>query len=88
MVAKRQGKDPEALKVPPPPPELHYILPLFHRLSARRPMEQGVALPVPFSEIEARMRLERRHLKAWELDALEILDAAYLQSVHKPSGGA
>lgn len=67
--------------MPPQPPELHFILPLFYRLSARRSFEQGVPLAIRHSEIEALLRLERVQLKPWELDALEILDGAWLASV-------
>lgn len=59
------------------------MLPVWRRLSARRPYEQGVALPIRHSEIEAFCRLSGTRLRPWEVEVIEILDTAWLAAQHQ-----
>ena len=71
----------ELLDLPPRPPELHLVLPLFHHLSARRPMEQGVPLPIRDSEIEAYCRIAGLRLSHADLEWLYTLDREWLTAM-------
>lgn len=83
LAAKRAGEDPPELKIPEPPPELHTVLPLFQRLTARRPYEQGIPLSIPYREIEALCNLEGRKLQRWEIECIDLLDTIFLKVAAK-----
>jgi hypothetical protein len=84
LKAKELGVDPPELKdLPDQPPELHTVLPLFRRLSARRPYEQGIPLPIKHSEMLALIQVEGRRAGRWEIEAIELLDTIFLSEQSK-----
>jgi hypothetical protein len=85
--AKRSGAIVPELDLPPPPPELHFVLPVYYELAARRPYEQGVPLPITHMEIWAYCQLTRTRLREWELEAVKLLDRLWLTAMRKASAG-
>lgn len=79
--AQRQGRKVPQLQIPPMPPMLHFVFPVFRQLSIRRPFTQGHPLPVPPSEIQAWCVLNQCRLKAWELELFDILDTTWLEAM-------
>jgi len=71
------------LDIPPAPPELHFVLPAFYELGARRPYESGTPLPISHMEIWSWCQLTRTTLKDWELEALKHLDRLWLSAMRK-----
>jgi len=70
------------------------LLDLFVRLNAKRRrqvvvgLEKAVELPEPITsmELDAHLRLHRRELTPWEVEAIELMDLAYREESAKLRG--
>jgi hypothetical protein len=71
---------PTALRTPPAPASLAYLLQWFAELASAR--AGGLAEPPPlgWQELHAWCTLTLRELKPWEAQALRALDTAWLQA--------
>lgn len=76
-------KPKELADLPPMPPFLRQVFPIFVDLSLTRDYEQGVPLPIKNREILAWAELRSRKLTDFTLRMLKILDAAWLKVMNK-----
>ena len=79
--AKDQGAPREVwadLETPKAPVELHFVLPMFRRLSATRPYTEAGPLAIPDSAILVYGQLRQQPVRPEDVELLEILDAEWL----------
>lgn len=78
-VERQSGQTPDALNVGEVPEDADYLWRWFCRLSSRRQGGMGPA-PIAWPQIESFFRLLRIKPDAWELQAIELLDNAWLNA--------
>ena len=87
IVCRQTGKIPEEYVFPDCPEQLAYLWQLFLQLSRTRGNTGYGLLPLSLVEIEAWTRLMCCPILPWELQAMLLLDSAYMASqvVAKPT---
>lgn len=78
-VARRTGRRPALLEVPPLPHEAAHVWAWFVDLHASRPPDQ----PLGFTEIGAWARLAGEDPAPWEVAALRALDRAWAEETRQ-----
>ncbi len=80
----RHGKDPKSMPKAQiePPVSVMYLYRAFWEIAQGRQIVgmSGTMLPLPPSEILAWSTLTATRLRGWELEAIQLLDRAYLTS--------
>jgi hypothetical protein len=80
QVGRRHADDRPSIK---PPQELFDLWGWFQEIASGRPIAgAGALLPVPPSEIMAWATLRRVVLADWEVDAIGLLDGAYIRTMN------
>jgi hypothetical protein len=82
----QSGVMPEEFDYPPIPEAIKYLWYYFIELHNRRGNFGYGHVPLLFSEIYHWKLLKLRKLDPWELDAILIIDSAYLASLDKKPG--
>ena len=74
---------PDALRVPPAPAGLAYLLAWFRELASARGAGFAEPLPLAWADIKALAELTQAHVAPWEARVLRLLDAAWLRAWRK-----
>lgn len=87
---EKAGKDKEALdqqfaEITPPTlvPVGGYIMTKFLEISAARSNGQNGPLPINYTELKAYADLSDDEFEPWEVDAIRLLDAAFIDEFSK-----
>lgn len=78
-LARRTGRRPTLLDVPPLPPETEHLWSWFITLHPSRPPDR----PLSFPEIDAWARLTGETPAPWEVAALRAVDRAWLDEMRQ-----